>query len=101
MSEIQRREVLSMSDHANEHRERHDAEATTLSGASQDGESDKRVPEGARETVEKAASEGGEGDGVVDAVKRVGREVDRSFSGEYEAREDQAAAKRADENASG
>ncbi|MBJ7608984.1 MAG: hypothetical protein JF887_06090 [Candidatus Dormibacteraeota bacterium] len=77
-----------------EQRERHDAEATTVSDASQDRsqEADQRVPEGARETLEKSVTEAGEGSGVVDAVKRVGREVDRTFGGEYEAREDTAAA---------
>ncbi|MDQ6855517.1 MAG: hypothetical protein M3Z57_00405 [Candidatus Dormibacteraeota bacterium] len=100
--EIQPTEVQSMSDD-HEHRERHDAEATTASEASQDSqlEADKRVPEGAREAVEKAATEAGGGDGVVDAVKRVGREVDRTFGGEYEAREDEAAAKRTEEGAGG
>ncbi len=86
-------------DHEHEHRERHDAEATTVSGASQDAalESDKRVPEGARESLEKTVNEAGAGDGVVDKVKRVGQEVDRTFSGEYEAREDEAAARMAED----
>ncbi len=86
-----------------EHRERSDAEATTLSGSSKDTsrEADQRVPEGARETVEKAATEAGAGDGLVDKVKRVGEEVDRTFGGEYEAREDEAAAERAEKGAGG
>ncbi len=89
-----------MTDH---HRERHDADATTVSGASkdQDLEADKRVPESTRETLEKAAAEAKAADGVVDAVKRVGREVDRTFGGEYEAREDEAAARRAEDGAGG
>ena len=92
-----------MTDHDHEHRERHDAEATTVSDASQDTdlEADKRVPEGARETLEKASTEAGAGDGLVDKVKRVGHEVDRTFSGEYEAREDEAAAERAEKDAGG
>ena len=84
-----------------EHGERHDAEATTVSDASQDTsrEADHRVPEGARETLEKAATEAAAGDGLVDKVKRAGEEVDRTFGGEYEAREDKAAAERAEEGA--
>ncbi len=87
-----------MSEH--EHRERHDAEATTVSDASQerDLEADTRVPGGPRETLEKAATEAGAGEGVVDKVKRVGQEVDRTFGGEYEAREDEAAARRAEDS---
>lgn len=82
-------------------RERRDATATTLSDASQDRslEADPRVPEGARENLEKAATEAGAGEGVVDAVKRFGREVDRTVAGEYEAREDEAAARRAEDDA--
>ena len=74
-----------------------------MSGTSQDRnlEADKRVPEGARESVEKAVTEAGAGDGVIDKVKRVGQEVDRTFGGEYEAREDEAAAKRAEGGAGG
>lgn len=80
------------------HRERHDAEATTMSEASQDRdmEADERVPESPGETASKAAGEAAEGDGIIDAVKRVGREVDRTFGGEYEAREDEAAAPRSE-----
>lgn len=81
-----------------EQHERHDAEATTVSDASKDREleADQRVPGGARETVAKTAAEAGAGDGPIDALKRVGREVDRTFSGEYEAREDEAQAKKAE-----
>jgi hypothetical protein len=77
-----------------EPRERDDAEATTVSDASKerDLEADPRTPGGPRETLEKGVDEAKEGEGVMDAVKRVGREVDRTFGGEYEAREDQAAA---------
>ncbi len=91
-------EVPSMSEH--EHRERHDADATTLSDASKDRdlEADRRVPEGARENLEKAAAEAGAGDGVVDKLKRVGHEVDRTFAGEYEAREDEAAARHVEDD---
>lgn len=75
-------------------REHDEAEATTASGASQDStlEADPRVPGGPRENVAKAAGEASEGEGVVDSAKRVGRELDRTFGGEYEAREDEAAA---------
>ena len=59
------------------------------------------MPEGARETLEKAAAEASAGDGLVDKVKRVGQEVDRTFSGEYEAREDEAEARRAEDSAGG
>lgn len=89
------REAPAMSDQQRaEQTERHDATATTVSEASQDAarEADDRVPEGARETLEKTAAEAAAGEGIGDAVKRVGREVDRTFSGEYEAREDRAAA---------
>ena len=88
-------------DHPGEHRERHGADATTVSEGSKepDLEADKRVPQGARETLEKAATEAGAGEGLVDKVKRVGQEVDRTFSGEYEAREDEAAARRAEDGA--
>jgi hypothetical protein len=92
-----------MTDHEHEYRERHDAEATTVSDGSQqhDLEADKRVPEGPRETLEKAATEAGAGEGLVDKVKRAGQEVDRTFSGEYEAREDEAAARRAEDGTGG
>jgi hypothetical protein len=102
-AEIQRKEVRSMTDHEHEHHERHDAEATTVSEGSQehDLEADKRVPEGPRETLAKTAAEVGAGDGLVDKVKRAGQEVDRTFSGEYEAREDEAAARRAEEGTGG
>lgn len=84
--------------HKRDHPERHDAEATTVSDASADGdlEADKRVPSSAFETLEKGAREASAGDGAADAVRRVGRELDRTFSGEYEAREDEAAARRAE-----
>jgi hypothetical protein len=86
---------MSMSnDQQSQHHERHEAEATTVSSASKDRhlEANKRVPGSARETVEKAAAEAAAGEDVFDAVKHVGRELDRTFSGEYEAREDEAAA---------
>jgi hypothetical protein len=94
-------EVLSMTN--DEYRERRDAEATTVSEASQDPdlELDTRVPGGPGETAAKAAAEAAEGDGVIDAMKRVGREVDRTFGGEYEAREDEAAAPRSEEGTRG
>ncbi len=92
-----------MGEQEHEHRERHDAEATTLSDAAQESgrEADERVPEGPRETLEKTATEAGAGDGVIDKLKRVGEEVDRTFGGEYEAREDRAAARRAEQDAAG
>ncbi len=73
--------------------ERSDHEATTLSEASKDRdlEAGDEVPVGPKETIAKTATEAGAGDGVVDTVKRVGREVDRTFGGEYEAREEEAA----------
>ena len=92
-------EVPLMADQqSGEQNERHDASATTVSEASQDSaeEADDRVPQGARETLEKTVTEAGAADGVTGAVKRVAQEVDRTFSGEYEAREDQAAAQKAE-----
>ena len=85
-----------MTDQQRSHTTR-EADATTVAGTSQDPdlEADPRIPEGARENVEKAMSEAAAGEGVVDTVKRVGREVDRTFGGEYEAREDRAAADQA------
>lgn len=82
---------------------RHDADARTVTEASRDRalEADPRVPEGSHENVEKLVTEGAAGDDVVDAVKRVGREIDRTFGGEYEAREDEAAARRAEDEAAG
>jgi hypothetical protein len=87
--------------HDRDRPERHDAEATTVSEASRRRglEADKRVPGSARETLEKSATEAAAGDDVADSVKRVGRELDRTFSGEYEAREDEAAARRAEREA--
>jgi hypothetical protein len=90
-------------DQEHEHRERRDADATTVSETSQDRdlEADKRVPGSARETAAKAATEAAAGDGAVDSVKRVGRELDRTFGGEYEAREDEAAARRTEDDTRG
>jgi hypothetical protein len=85
-----------------EHRERRDAEATTVSEASQGP--DLEVQSGARgsgETAENAATEAAEGDRVIAGIKRIGREVDRTFRGEYEAREDEAGAPRAEEGTGG
>jgi hypothetical protein len=81
----------------------HDVDATTVSGASKDHdlEADQRTPTGPRETLEKAATEAGAGDGVVDSAKRVGRELDRTFGGEYEAREDQEATREAEDGTAG
>jgi hypothetical protein len=92
---------LMTEQHRRDHRERHDAEATTVSDTSRDRwlEADKRVPGSARETVEKGATEAAAGEDAADTVKRVGRELDRTFSGEYEAREDEAAARRAERDA--
>jgi hypothetical protein len=102
MHDVHRPEVPLMPEqHTHNPRERHDAEATTVSDASRERglEADKRVPGSARETLEKGATEASAGDDAVDAVKRVGRELDRTFSGEYEAREDEAAAGRAERDA--
>lgn len=69
------------------------ARATTASRKSQvpSAEADRRVPESTHENVEKLVNEAAAGDGVVDAVRRAGRELDRTFGGEYEARQDRAA----------
>ncbi|MHB8717538.1 MAG: hypothetical protein ACYDAC_01415 [Candidatus Dormibacteria bacterium] len=69
---------------------RTDADATTLSEASQDEaqEADDRVPQTPGETVDKAMHEAAAGQGLVETVKRVARELDRTAGGEYEARED-------------
>jgi hypothetical protein len=76
--------------------ERSDADATTLSETSKDRdlEADHSIPEGPRETLEKAAHEADAGEGATDTAKRLGRELDRAVGGEYEAREDEAAAPR-------
>ena len=77
---------------------RHDADAATVSEESKN-EDDPRVPQTTRETVRKAGDEAGGAEGPIDAVKRAAREVDRTFSGEYEAREDRAQAERAEDEA--
>lgn len=73
--------------------------ATTVSPASQDREqeADPRVPGGSRENLEKLVDETAVGDGVIDSVKRAAHELDRTFGGEYERREDEQALKRARE----
>jgi hypothetical protein len=57
--------------------------------------SDERHPETPAHTpggaARKLRQEAGEGDGVLDTVKRAAQEVDRQVSGEYERREDEAA----------
>lgn len=73
--------------------------ATTVSPASQDREqeADPRIPGGSRENLEKLVDETAAGDGVVDSVKRAAHELDRTFGGEYERREDEQALERARE----
>jgi len=56
---------------------------------------------GSGESAENAATEAAEGDRVIADIKRIGREVDRTFRGEYEAREDEAGAPRAEEGTGG
>lgn len=88
-------EVMSMAEQERpEQPERTEAEAHTLLESSQDEglEADKRVPEGWLEMGDKHLQEAAAAEGPLDAVKRVTRELDRSVSGEYEAREDEGAA---------
>ncbi len=69
------------------------AKAVTATKTSQgpDLEPDKRVPEGRGENLQTIVTEAAAGDGVVEGLQRAGRELDRTFGGEYEAREDNAA----------
>ena len=95
-----REEVLAMTDET-EHTAR-EPEARTLAESSKqrDLEADSDVPQTPGENLEKATHEAAAGEGPVDAARRVGRELDRTVGGEYEAREDAAAAEAAERAAS-
>jgi hypothetical protein len=65
---------------------------TTLSDASLAEEAHPEItPQSPGELARKVRAEAGEGDGLVDKVKRGLQEMDRDISGEYERREDPTA----------
>jgi hypothetical protein len=65
---------------------------TTLSDASLEEETHPEMhPQSPAELARKVRAEAGEGEGVVDKVKRGLEEMDRDISGEYERREDPTA----------
>lgn len=64
---------------------------TLSEGSLEDEKHPEMHPQGPGELARKVRAEAGEGDGLVDKVKRGLEEMDRDISGEYERREDPTA----------